>query len=111
MPTVNIFYNDKNLLKQLDDLVKPLKEYVAHSLTCGDIKLKSSEVSVRFIGSSGSGMLAPLEIEVTASSFKERVEKQDEICLGIQGFILERISSLKDVKVWLILSELGHSWE
>ncbi len=111
MPTVNIFYSDKNLSKQLDDLVKPLKECVAQQLTCGDIRLNSNEVSIRFITTSGSGLLAPLEVEITAASFKERVEKQDAICLNIQNFILEKINSLKDVKVWLILSELGHSWE
>lgn len=110
MPTLNVFYNDE-LPKELDALTHSLKEYVAKELTCGDIKLKPDEVSVRFISSKGQGMLAPVEIEITAAAFKDRVEKQDEICLNIQKFILDKISSLQDVKVWLILSELGHSWK
>lgn len=110
MPTVNVFYNDE-LAKQLEELADSLKEYAAKELTCGDIKLSSDEVSVRFISSQGEGMLAPVEIEITAAAFKERVEKQDEICLNIQKFILEKVDSLQDVKVWLILTELGHSWK
>ncbi len=110
MPTINIFYNGE-LPKELEELTHSVKEFAAKELTCGDIKLKSDEVSVRFISSRGNGMLGPVEIEITAAAFKERVEKQDEICLNIQKFILEKIDSLPDVKVWLILSELGHSWK
>ncbi|MDO8591547.1 MAG: hypothetical protein Q7R60_01305 [bacterium] len=110
MPTLNIFYNDE-LPKQLGELTDSLKEFVANELTCGDIKLDANEVSVRFISSNGNGMLAPVEVEITAAAFKERVEKQDEICLNIRKFILDKVNSLQDVKVWLILAELGHSWK
>lgn len=110
VPTVNIFYSNE-LPKQLEELTNSLKAYVAKELTCGDIKLNSDEVSVRFIGSHGDGMLAPVEIEITAAAFKERVERQDKICRNIQKFILDKVDSLQDVKVWLILAELGHSWK
>ncbi len=110
MPTVNVFYND-DLPKEFEEFTSSLKKFVADQLTCGDIKLESDEVSVRLISSHGNAMLAPVEVEITAAGFKERVEKQDQICLNIQKFILDRAISLKDVKVWLILSELGHSWE
>lgn len=110
MPTVNVFFNNKVLESQLEVIALPLKEYVAKQLTCGDIKLKPNEVSLRFIATRGNGMLAPVEIEITAAAFKERVEKQDEICLNVQKFVLNK-TNLADAKVWLILSELGHSWE
>ena len=109
MPTINIFYNDDELEPKLAEATKQLKEFVAKELTCGDIELNSDEVSVRLLKNTGSGMLAPVELEVTAAAFKERVEKQDEICLSIQKFLLDKLE-LPDVKVWLILSELGHSW-
>jgi hypothetical protein len=111
MPTVNVFINNSELAAKLEKITLQLKEYVAQQLTCGDISLNSDEVSVRFIQASGQGMLANAELEITAAAFKDRVEKQDEICLNIQKFILENVEDLADVKVWLILSELGHSWK
>ncbi len=110
MPTINAFYRDEETAEQLEKLTSELNQYAAEQLTCGDIILKPEEVSVRLIHSSGKGMLAQLELEVTAAAFKERVEKQDEICLNVQKFIIDK-TDLRDVKVWLILSELGHSWE
>lgn len=110
MPTLNVFYQDNQYVGKFRDATKQLKDYVAEQLTCGDIKLNSNEVSVRLLQSAGSGMLAPVELEITAAAFKERVEKQDEICLNIQKFMTEKLQ-IPDVKVWLILSELGHSWE
>lgn len=110
MPTINIFYNDQQELLKLNKVVPHLKEYVAKQLTCGDIQLKSEEVSIRLIKNSGGGMLAPIELEVKAAAFKERVDKQDEICLDIQKFLIDSLK-VEDVKVWLILAELGHSWK
>lgn len=110
MPTINIFYDNDGFESKLHDVTAQLKQLVAKELTCGDIKLDSDEVSIRLLKSRGEGMLAPVELEVTAASFKERVDKQDEICLNIQKFLLDEID-LPDIKVWLILSELGHSWK
>ncbi len=55
-------------------------------------------------------MIADIELEIFAHAFKERVEKQDEICMTIRNHILKNVHELKDVRVWLVLSELGHSW-
>jgi hypothetical protein len=110
MPTINIFYDDNRDESKLHNVTAQLKQFVAQELTCGDIELNSDEVSVRLLKSHGKGMLAQVELEVTAASFKERVEKQDEICLNIQKFLLDELN-LPDIKVWLILSELGHSWK
>ena len=110
MPTINIFFDDNEIQSQLSELTSQLKEYVAQQLTCGDIELNSDEVSVRLLKNSGKGMLAPIELEISAAAFKERVDRQDEICLDVQKFLLDKLS-VPDIKVWLILSELGHSWK
>lgn len=108
MPTVNVYSNDS--VAQFEEVIVPLKEFVAKELTCGDITLDSNEVSVRFINANGSGMLAPVEVEINPAAFSERVQKQEDICLNIQKFLIDKLQ-IEDVKVWLILSELGHSWE
>lgn len=110
MPTVNIFYNNDQDEQRLDGISSELKSQVANLLTCGDINLSSDEVSVRLIKNRGDGMLAPIELEITAAAFKERVEQQDEICLKIQKILKDKLNA-PDIKVWLVLSELGHSWK
>ena len=111
MPTINAYYEDEQIFEKIERITPDIKRYVADQLTCNDIQLQPNEVSLRLLQSRGNGMLAPLEMEVHAASFKERIEKQDEICLNIQKFLIEKVDNLSDVKVWLILSELGHSWE
>ena len=59
----------------------------------------------------GGEMIGSVEIEITAHSFKERVGQQDEICLKVADYIKKEEPSLGEVKVWLILAELGHSWK
>ncbi len=110
MPTVNIFCQSKNQPTQLNSLVDELKSHIAKELSCGDITLGPDEVSVRLIAATGKGMIAPIELEITAHAFKERIEKQDEICLRIREFIKSKLGD-EDVRVWLLLPQLGHSWE
>ena len=111
MPTVNIFYKDSEKEPALQSLVDGLKDYVSKELTCGDIKLKPSEVSVRLIKVDGGAMIGAVEIEIAAHSFAERIKKQDDICLKIVEYLREENPLLGEVKVWLQLSELGHSWK
>jgi hypothetical protein len=111
MPTVNTYFRKDELLPQLEGLTPELKLHVAEELTCKEITLDSSEVSVRLIKSIGSGMLADVEMDIAAAPYQERVDRQDEICLNIRRFVLDHIDGLEDAKVWLALSELGHSWE
>ncbi len=56
-------------------------------------------------------MISPIEIEITAAAYKERVEKQDQICLNIAKYLQDKDPSFGEIKVWLILTELGHSWK
>jgi hypothetical protein len=111
MPTANIYYTREEHKKILKEIALKLKPYLAEKLTCGEIKLKENEISVRLINTDGTGMIGNVEIEITAFAFPERIEKQDKICLEVRDYIQENYPSLREVKVWLILAELGHSWE
>lgn len=109
MPTVNIFSKNTNQ-EELNKLSAELKPFIAKKLTCGDIKLTQEEISIRIIYIEGGNMIGKVEIEIKAHAFKERIEKQDEICNEVRKYIMNKYKSLGDVRVWLILSELGHSW-
>jgi hypothetical protein len=111
MPTVNVFYHNEEHEPQLVAATNPLKEFVAEQLTCGDISLAPDEVSVRILRSIGNGMLADVEMDMTAAAYSERVEKQDEICLNVRTFAMGQMPDVSDMKVWLNLHELGHSLE
>lgn len=110
MPTVNIYFANEKSIQGLQELTPKLKEYIAEKLTCGDIKLTPSEVSIRFVNVGGGAMIGRIELEITAHAFPERVKKQDEICRDVMNYIKKGGPSVGDVKVWLKLSELGHSW-
>lgn len=56
-------------------------------------------------------MIGGVEVDIHAHAFQERIEKQDEICLSVMDYIQKKEPSVGAVKVWLILSELGHSWK
>jgi hypothetical protein len=88
-----------------------LKELLARELSCGDRTLASDEISVRLIPTVDCGSIAPIEIEITAHAYGERIPRVDRICLTVKTFIRKQISEGHDVQVWLILTELGHSWD
>ena len=106
MPTINI-YSDKSLAEQ--EIVEKLRPFAAERLSCGDIKLDTGEISIRFIKSSGE-MIGAVELEISVHSFKERVDRQDEIANEFRDFLMKEFPELGDVRVWLKLSELGHSF-
>lgn len=110
MPTVNIFYENSRKEPLLKNLSGRLKAFIAQELTCNNIKLGPREVSIRLLRVNGD-MIATVEVEITAYSFKERVKRQDEICLRIADYIKQEEPRLGEVKVWLLLTELGHSWK
>ena len=111
MPTVNVFYQESSEIGALEKLIPKLKEYLADKLTCGDIKLTPEEISIRLIRINGGEMIGDVELEITAHAFSERVKRQDEICLEVADYLKEKLPSLGEIKVWLKLSELGHSWK
>jgi RecA-family ATPase len=111
MPTVNTYFEDEKLVPQLDAITPELKEVVAEQLTCGDRALQPNEVTVRKLLSRGKGLMADVEMDIVAAPYKERVERQDEICRFIRRFVLDNLEGVNDVQVWLPLSELGHSME
>jgi hypothetical protein len=87
-----------------------LKQLLAEQLTCANITLKPDEISIRLIPVAAAGMIASVEIEIHAHSFPERIQKQDQICQNIRQFMVSKLPRIDDVRVWLALSELGHSW-
>src|ERR1700752_3398345 len=109
MPTVNIFQNSKEFEHKLKNSTPMLKELVSKELSGKSIQLDVNEISVRLIDARGEGMLAKVELEIHAAAFDERLKRQDEICLNIQNYLMDSLNT--DVKVWLVLSELGHSWQ
>lgn len=110
MPTINVFYSEDEHSAHLKSLIVELKDFVAKALTCGEITLQTNEVSVRLLKVDSAGMLADIELEITAHAFDERVKKQDDICLNVRQFLKDKIN-VNEIRVWLLLTELGHSWE
>src|SRR5437899_61365 len=111
MPIVNAFFRKDSHIAELEAMTPDLKDFVAEQLTCGERILNSGEVSVRVLRSLGKGMLADIEMDITAAPYPERVERQDEICLEVRQFVLDHVEGLEDAQVWLSLNELGHSQE
>lgn len=109
MPTVNIYFARRDNVAKLQEIVPELKSYLAEELTCGHITLSPAEISIRFIEDVGLNMIGDVEIQISVHAFPERVQNQDHICLDVMKYIQEK-TGIKNVKVWLQLSELGHSW-
>ena len=109
MPVVNAYYRDLKYLSGLEAASPALQSFVAEQLTCGDRSLQPNEVSVRLLEAAGKRMLVDVELDIFAAPYKERVERQDEICRNVKKFVLDSVQDLDDTNVWLILSELGHS--
>ena len=105
MPTVNVYYKSWG---DLSPNAPKLQNFLATKLSCGDIKLRRDEVSVRLIAvKDDSAMLGRVEVDITAHAFPYRVKNQDKICLETKKWI-EKAWSIKDARVWLRLCELGH---
>lgn len=111
MPPVNLYYRNPEHASSLVSCVEPLREHVASQLSSTERMLNSNEVSVRMINALGSGMLADVEIDILAASNPTRVEQQDVICSNVRDFVMSQIPGLKDARVWLVLSELGYSFD
>ena len=107
MPLVNIYFA-KNIERKIQDVTPTLKEFIAKELTVDEITLTSQEISIRLLQNTGSYMIANVELEITAHAFPQRIKKQDEICIRVMNYIKENTGI--DNKVWIKLSELGHSW-
>ncbi len=106
MPTINVYAKDR--LKEKEIVLK-LRPFAAERLSCGEIRLTEKEISIRFIKVSGQ-MIGEVELEVSVHAFKERVEREDEIANELRDFLMKEFPELGDVRVWLKLSELGHSF-
>lgn len=110
MPTINVFYHDNGDHAHLAKLVPGLKATAARELSGSDINLAADEISVRLIKVDGAGMLADVELEITAHAFDDRVARQDQISLAMRAYVGQHLGG-REVRVWLLLPQLGHSWE
>ena len=114
MPTVNIYVradSEKKTAPIPDSLIEELRATIAQALSCGARNLQPGEISVRCLDVHGGGMIAPIEVEITAYAYEERVPRSDSVCLSIRKFLMDKLAGPEDVRVWTNLTELGHSWE
>lgn len=109
MPTVNVYASDRDSAT-LNSISPELKRCVAAELSCKHFELTADAVSIRIISIDRGAMIAAVEIEMAAHAFPERVVRQDEICRNVMDCVKRAAPSLADVRVWLTLCELGHSW-
>ncbi len=111
MPTVNVYFRDFDHLEPLNEVVEPLRAHLSSILSHAQATLRPEEISVRLVRVSGGAMISPVELEITAHAVPHRVERQDEICLATRAWMKDRLPLLSEVRVWLVLVQLGHSWE
>jgi|SRR5579883_142568 len=107
MPIVNV-YADRPRLYQIEPNVISLKQHIACQLTTPELALDENHVSIRLMQAAGA-MIGEIELEILAYCFEERVRRQDEICTSIRTFVEEKVGKA-NVRVWLILSEMGYSY-
>jgi len=106
MPTINLYRTSETASKINQETINELRKFVADILTCADIKLPANEVSIRPITvDDDKDMMAPVECDIVAYSFPERIQKQDRICTEVRKFLLENID-ISDARVRLQLCEL-----
>lgn len=111
MPTVNIYASTDPLRDHLLRVVHELREFIATQLSCSERTLEPDEVTIRLMSVNGTCMIASIELDIVAHPYEERRVRMDETCNTVRLFVMERIPIAKDVRVWLSLAELGHSWE
>lgn len=122
MPTVNVYLSQNHVQSGYpvwEENMSKLREFIAKELTCGERVIAAHEMSIRILSVHGRGMIAPIEIEIQAHAYQERIERSDVVCVAIRTFVMNAVNDskatvqkiqLKDFQVWLILSQLGHSW-
>ncbi len=110
MPTVNAYFHDDINGQKLKTLVPKLRQAIAEKLSGPSRTLSPQDVSIRLIEALGEGMIASLELEILAHRYEERIGKADAICRELRHLLLDYLP-ISDARVWLNLTELGHSWE
>jgi phenylpyruvate tautomerase PptA (4-oxalocrotonate tautomerase family) len=107
MPLVNIYLTKPNT--QIEELAEELAEEVANCLSVAARVITTKDVSVRVIECKEGKLLAPVEIDIAARLYEERIKKSDQVCNYLKQFVLSKINGVSDVRVCLVLSEFGHS--
>jgi hypothetical protein len=103
MPTVNIYTSQAVSRESLERL----RLFTAKVLSGNARQLNLNEVSVRHIVPMLSLSISPIEIEITAHCYPERVAKQDDLALQVKDFAETEFGG--NAYCWILLCELGHS--
>ena len=109
MPTVNIYAATATLGNDVAEISDDLATTIATSLSTSGGLLDGAHVSLRVFIPNRSFMIAPIELEITAHAFPERVERQDEICGELRAWLERRLAS--ECRVWLSLNQLGYGYK
>lgn len=111
MPTINIYSANPDAFERFDAAAtKDLRTFIAERLSCGDIALSADEVSVRLVTvHPASRMMGDVEADIHAHEFSERMDRQDELCREIAMYLRDDLQLASEPRVWLVLSQLGHS--
>ena len=108
MPAINIYSRD-GIFNPI--FITWLKEITAKLLSCDALTIQAEHISVRpFSVSETTYMIAPVECDILAANFEDRIKRQDDICNSIRIYLLENIAWIEDARAWLPLSELWHSF-
>ena len=104
MPIVNIYAEKSSHEKIVADQLL-IRQKVSQELAAPELLIDESHISLRVIEAAGYKM-GDIEFEIFAHEFPVRVINQDNISAGLRDFF-EKLWG-KDVRVWLILSQLGY---
>lgn len=109
MPTVNVYVQTEHLGRVIHERTAEFAAEIARCLSTPVAALDETHISMRIFKPAWSTMIAPIEVEIAAHAYVERVDRQDEICGQLRAW-LEGSLGL-ECRVWLALSQLGYGYK
>lgn len=109
MPPVTIYAirEDINSVRQV---LPELTQIIAKELSCSERKLADTDIHISVLVPELSHNVAGIRIDIQAYGYPERIKRQDDICHNIQQYMLSRCLVAGPVEVFLMLGELGYSF-
>ena len=108
MPTITIYTTEVRWAEKIEPLLPELAERTAALLSTPEMALDGTHISIRVVVAHCGLMMSPVELEVTAHAFGQRLERQDEICGDLRQWLLR--AEIPN-RVWLRLSALGYGYQ
>ena len=109
MPPVNI-YTSKERVEPIAQVFDGLAGIIAKELTCSDRQLNPEDIQLQILVPEITYNSPATRVDIYAAPYSKRVERQDIICTNVQQYLRENCPQTGDVKVFLILAELGYSF-